>query len=358
MSDILIRTGSGSWQEPADRGYALETELQVILAAHPHLIPGVSEGAVSCREFVSAGGHADLVVVDVDGTVTLVECKLAKNPEIRREIVGQMFDYASSLWKMSVADFDARWRARNRESLFQEISEDDFDLKEAVAANLAEGRFRIVLAVDAINSDLKRMVEYLNAMSGPTTSVIAVEYTRLSHGDIEILLPRTFGQELAEVKATVARPRDEWPAEKFRDWLASNDSEDLVKFDQFVSEAAALGIPFVGSTAGLPSGGLRIYTAENIWIGTLFLYCYSGTKIFLEFSFTRGATKRETHAIDTAAINGYVDALARIRALHEVANALRTSGWRKRPNIPLSLLSEEAITKVIGSLRTLLASAG
>lgn len=37
-------------------------------------------------------------------------------------------------------------------------------------------------------------------MSGPATSVIAVEYSRLRHGSLEILKPGTYGQELAEAK--------------------------------------------------------------------------------------------------------------------------------------------------------------
>lgn len=57
-----------------------------------------------------------------------------------------------------------------------------------------------MLAVDEINPELKRMVEYLNAMSGPETSVIAVEYTRLFSNDVEVLMPRVYGQELAEAK--------------------------------------------------------------------------------------------------------------------------------------------------------------
>lgn len=79
---------------------------------HPELIPGASPGARPCREFQSEVGPADIVVVDVMTEGTLVECKLASNPQIRREIVGQMFDYASRLWKMDVDDFAVKLRAR------------------------------------------------------------------------------------------------------------------------------------------------------------------------------------------------------------------------------------------------------
>ena len=58
MEQILIRQADGSWLEPSLAGYAGETELQEILAEHPELIPGVSSGAATCREFQSA---ADLL---------------------------------------------------------------------------------------------------------------------------------------------------------------------------------------------------------------------------------------------------------------------------------------------------------
>lgn len=177
MGQILIRQPDGTWREPDLAGYAAEAELQHILAEHPELIPGVTADAVTCREFQSAAGPADVVVVDFDRQVTLVECKLAGNPQTRREIVGQMFDYASRLWKMDIEDFDARWQARNGKSFFQP-DDNGALLRDAVARNLEQGRFWMVLAVDAINEPLKRTVEYLNAMSGPETSIVAVEIDR------------------------------------------------------------------------------------------------------------------------------------------------------------------------------------
>ena len=73
-------------------------------------------------------------------------------------------------------------------------------LGDAVSLNLGQGRFGIVLAVDAINEPLKRMVEYLNAMSGPETSIIAVEYARRTQGTLEMLMAQTYGEELAQAK--------------------------------------------------------------------------------------------------------------------------------------------------------------
>ena len=97
---------------------AAESALQGILAEHPELISGVSADAATCREFQTAAGPADVVVVDTTGEVTLVECKLATNPQIRREIGGQMFDYASRRWGLDSDEFDAHWRERTGASRF------------------------------------------------------------------------------------------------------------------------------------------------------------------------------------------------------------------------------------------------
>lgn len=46
------------------------------------------------REFNIPGiGLVDLVCVDDQDTLTIIECKLAANPQIRREVVGQIIAY-------------------------------------------------------------------------------------------------------------------------------------------------------------------------------------------------------------------------------------------------------------------------
>ena len=108
MSDqVLFRAPDGSWSEPSTRGYVDEDALQALLAAHPDLLPGVTGDPAVCREFQSGVGPADLVVVDAEGSITLVECKLAANRQVRREVIGQVLDYASRLWRMPVEAFTA-----------------------------------------------------------------------------------------------------------------------------------------------------------------------------------------------------------------------------------------------------------
>jgi hypothetical protein len=194
---VLLRRGSrGQFAEPEASGYANGSELQDILARHPTLLPGVEGVAVTCRELQSGVGPADVLVVHGQGDLTLIECTLAQNPRVRREIVGQTLDYASRIWRMPIADFEARWTSRTGQSPFDAIGESATAVREGLAGNLAAGRFTVVLAVNGINRDLRRMIEYLNAVTLPQVQVLAFELARARDQDVEILLPRVFGAEL------------------------------------------------------------------------------------------------------------------------------------------------------------------
>lgn len=100
---VLIRRGDGSWAEPEITGHQSEADLQKLLATSPDLLPGNETGLpmAVARELPVAAGRIDLVGVDVEGELTLCECKLAANPGARREVVGQLLEYASALRGMT-----------------------------------------------------------------------------------------------------------------------------------------------------------------------------------------------------------------------------------------------------------------
>jgi hypothetical protein len=354
MDRILVREAGGGWVEPSGRGYALEVELQSILSEHPELIPGVGRGALTCREFQSGAGPADIVVVEEDGSLTLVQCKLDANPQVRREIVGQMFDYASRLWKMDVTVFDARWRARTGSSFHGDGTEGE-TLRGTVARNLEEGRFRIVLAVDAINTPLKRMVEYLNATTGEGTSVIAAEYSRVTHGPLEILMPRIYGQELAEAKAASSdRDRLVWELPVFRDWIQEHEPAGMSHFEALIVEAESQDLAFVGSMAATPSGGFRVHADGGRRVGTLALFYFSRQGLSLEISLSRRAVMPVNAGRNAKLLEQFAVALGDIPGFERVAANLQSSGFTSRgPNVPMGELKTDSIRRVVGAMSLL-----
>ena len=87
-----------------------EAEIQALVHSHPECLPiaeidPIFVGPVAiCRELVTSAGSIDNLMVTPTGLPVLVECKLWRNPEARREVVGQILDYATDLRRWSSSD--------------------------------------------------------------------------------------------------------------------------------------------------------------------------------------------------------------------------------------------------------------
>jgi len=210
---MLIRreSGDGSWHSPHTTAYTNEAELRDLLVETPSLLPGVDERAVAAKELpISGVGSADVVVVDASGEITVVECKLRANPEIRRRVIGQLLAYSSGIWRMSFATFDDAFRrSETRQSLSDallggsDLEEEEF--RRAVEDNLMSGSMRLIIAVDEITDELKRIVSYLNSHTTANVELLALEMRRAAGDGIEVLVPTLANvQEIARRRTAQA----------------------------------------------------------------------------------------------------------------------------------------------------------
>src|SRR5215213_2207056 len=82
-----------------------ELWLQRLIMKHPSLLPvDQIEAAFTplvpiCLELPVGSGSLDNLLVTPAGDLVLVECKLWRNHEARREVVGQIIEYASEMSK-------------------------------------------------------------------------------------------------------------------------------------------------------------------------------------------------------------------------------------------------------------------
>ena len=90
-------------------GKTLEDALQTLLEKHPEIIPGkqIDPGAddpprffLLRREMPVSGWSLDHLFVDQRGILTLVEAKLIQNPESRRDVIGQIIEYAANAMEL------------------------------------------------------------------------------------------------------------------------------------------------------------------------------------------------------------------------------------------------------------------
>jgi hypothetical protein len=236
---VLIRKmGERDWHAPASSAYRDEASLEALLEEAPSLLPGPDDDKplVVVRQLSVEHGSIDLVGVSRSGAITVVECKLSQNPEIRRSVVGQVFAYAASLWRMGFDDLDRAFQLRSKGSVIDAMSAvlaesdpewDATTFRDAVIENLAEGRFRLVLAVDAVTPELRHIVEYLNEHMVSEVLVVAVELAYIASDGVEILEPRVYGEEMG-----VRRPPPpvgrQWDEVTFMDALAGGEAEQRV----------------------------------------------------------------------------------------------------------------------------------
>ena len=209
--------------------YDAEDLLQELLEKHPDFLAGDQMRADSPRRWLLIGrevgipdapGGADRwsidhLFVDQDGTPTLIEVKRSTDTRLRREVIGQMLDYAANIvahWPPG--DFRQLFEARCSKlgldagaQIVTLLDDPQADLDvfwESVSRSLAARVLRLVFVADVIPTELQRIIEYLNE-SMVRTEVLGVEVKQFTGGGRQTLVPRVVGQTSAA--ADLKRPR-------------------------------------------------------------------------------------------------------------------------------------------------------
>ncbi len=128
-----------------------------------------------CREFSLHNGVSnvflDILAITETGKLILVECKLWKNPQARREVIAQIVEYATLLKSLSYSDFSARLKkfikSDDQDPIAYKFKSLDIEFDEAqiidrISESLKSGRFQLVIAGDGIRSDLINITNTIN----------------------------------------------------------------------------------------------------------------------------------------------------------------------------------------------------
>lgn len=212
--------------EPAE--FVAENDFQELLERFPELLSGdrmvtdkrrwlllKREKSVPSGDGGTGRWSLDHLFVDQEGIPTLVEVKRASDTRLRREVVGQMLDYAANgivYWPIEklVAEFEAECRAQTLdpdEVMQQRLGSDIVpeELWQQVNINLQAGRIRMIFVADRIPSELRRIVEFLNQQMDPA-EVLALELRQFAGRDLKTIVPVVYGQtEGAQQKKAAGR---------------------------------------------------------------------------------------------------------------------------------------------------------
>lgn len=205
----------------AGEGAVSEADIQALVHQHPSSLP-IAEidpmfvGAVAiCRELNTPAGPIDNFLVTPSGLPVLVECKLWRNPQGRREVVGQILDYAKELSRWSSSDLQrevGRTLKRSGNPVLDLVREVDptvneIQFNDALTANLRRGRFLLLILGDGIREGVEAIAEYLQAHAGLHFSLGLVEYPiyAMPNGD-RLVAPRVLARTNVVVRNVLALP--------------------------------------------------------------------------------------------------------------------------------------------------------
>lgn len=311
------------------------------------------EAGIPDADNTSDRWSVDHLLLDQYGVPTLVEVKRSSDTIIRRELVGQLLEYAANAeryWPAGKIRQLAVEQHEGEEKLNEKLAKlrgmpdtaTDADSIEpfwnAVEENIQQGRIRLLFVADELPREMKRIIEFLNAKM-KEVEVLGIELRYYTTGELTALVPRVIGQ-----------------TEATRDAKGSTrKSQPVLTREQLLSECPAEIRSVVeeilarGESAGLePYWGVRGFSLRARDDGGelhSMCYCYPcGVK-----------------DIDIAFVDGYLPAGLRDTELGTrlAAEFLKIEGVHRRGNWTYRLeFSRETVERVYALLAAVVVVAG
>lgn len=273
----------------------------------------------------------------------LVELKRASDTRIRREVVGQMLDYA--------ANATAYWKAGRVADAFAATAIDagcDPDVAlaeflgdvdpvgfwEQVDSNFAAGRLKLVFVADQIPRELARVVEFLNDQMRADVRAVELRWFA-GEGGMRTLSPRIIGetQRAAAAKSTggsqcLLLDREAWVAQK----LAPLGDDRVAAARRFISIMEGVG------------GQVEVSTAQASLIGSIIVPGDKPLYVLAAYPQSKGVVSLTLRWLKTRP--AFASESSR-QVLYDEAKSifgqLSSSNLGGYPSAPLTMLNDERV---------------
>lgn len=302
--------------------YESESLLQRLLADYPNLLAGgrsaqdsptrwmliSQEVGVPKEEGGSGHWSLDHLFVDQDAVPTIVEVKRSSDTRIRREVVGQMLDYAANgvrYWPVPELRARLELRLSGPAAAAAAVAElvggemDDDAFWQRVGDNLRAGRIRMVFVADVIPAELQRIVEFLNEQM-THADVIALEVKQYVGQGRRTLVPSVIGRT-----ATAQQAKGVLPSPPYEE-LVARSTPDAQELEQLLLDWATRS----GLRTRVTAKARQVHTADE-----LFLFQYYPTWSSLEINIERLRHQGKDTAADR--IKAMLDQIAEGRKLSD-----------------------------------------
>lgn len=256
-----------------------ESWLQRMLFRHPEILP-ISDLdqmfaplRALAREVPTGVGPIDLLGVSPSGFLTVVETKLHRNPESRREVLGQILDYCGQLSRWSYGDLvEAVRNAKHRASdapdpvLFAAKGSsaplaDQKRFQSTVTESLRHGRFLLMIVGDSFRESTTDLLEYVQKSMHLQFTIRLVELrlfsVNASRDHRLLIVPQLVARTREVTRAIVRIQHHVDPADVTIEGVADQDTSP--GFEQFVEHltmAHGIGNEFASMVSELAPFGI------------------------------------------------------------------------------------------------------
>ncbi|MCB0305894.1 MAG: hypothetical protein KDI38_19180 [Calditrichaeota bacterium] len=243
--EIFLIKDDGKLVMMKESSYESENLLQDLLAEYPNLLAGAQIDQNNPRKWLLVSREigipseensydrwaVDHLFLDQEGIPTLVEVKRSSDTRIRREVVGQLLEYAANAlayWPIEQIKlkYESRCESAGLDAndelakfLSNEINSDEF--WEKVDTNLQVGKIRLIIVADQIPLELQRIVEFLDSQMR-SVEVLCIEIKQFTGQSLKTLVPRVIGRTAESVQKKTSPSRMKWNEEKFFEAISNS----------------------------------------------------------------------------------------------------------------------------------------
>jgi hypothetical protein len=362
MPDYILSKDitTNTWQRIPEQPLQNEDELQQLVNQNPEVLPldDLADDApplfIVAREARLDNGNVDVIGVDWDGLITIIECKLDRNPEVKRKVIGQILGYAAYLWGMTYEKFEqdiarvyfdsnlcprrdfqgvALDEAMERfvQERKEQTPEDEWSrvaFRQSLADNLRDGRFRLLIVVDKVNDELRRTVEYLNACTAPNFQVLCAELRYFSTKHTRLLVPALIGKPPINRLSSQQSAKSMWTLEQFMTDLQDRAGEEAVRVASQLHEWCSQNLSAIKWGSGVTVG--QFYGIINKDSSATPFFVRSDGKMEIAFQYLKAYPPFNEEATRRQWLSMFSEEVG-----------LNLPGIEGRPSIPLTTLSGE-----------------
>lgn len=275
--NIFLINDSGELEKVPLVHYESENLLQTLIEKYPEILAGDQiggdesirwflvkrEAGIPDADEIADRWSVDHLLLDQNAIPTLVEVKRSTDTRIRREVVGQMLEYAANVdqyWPadriraLAVGQHGGTEKVDAMISSFLDLEpeEDNTEAIEKfwsqVESNLHSGQLRLLFVADELPREVRRIIEFLNEKMRDV-EVLGVELRQYVGGKLRAMVPRVIGQTEAirQAKARKATPTRHTNRQEF----LSVCQEDVRQFfETTLDEARQRGLTVYWGTKG------------------------------------------------------------------------------------------------------------